>query len=273
MMKNAFRKCGATHNAPTLHDSQRHRMVRAMPVAQIIDFPTSSAAYLGGLRQAALSVFAYVLFGTYIGIGALAYDFNFSLVWVTLSTLLVWAGPAQVILISTLGGGAQVVEAAIAVGLSGVRLMPMVVSLMPILRGPKTKTHQLLLPAHFTAVSMWVEAIRLAPQIPVERRIPFVNGLATGYMMSALIATVAGYYLAARLPVLFTAALLFLTPMSFLVSIARNSNFLVDRLAMLLGLVLGPVLAYRNVELDVMWAGVGGGTLAYLIHRVREGLR
>jgi predicted branched-subunit amino acid permease len=248
-------------------------MVRAMSGPYTIDYPSNAAAYLGGLRQSVVSVFAYVLFGTYIGIGALAYDFNFSLLWVTASTLLVWAGPAQVILISTLGGGAQLVEAAIAVGLSGVRLLPMVVSLMPILRGPKTRTRQLLLPAHFTAVSMWVESMRLGPQMPVERRIPFVNGIASGYMISALIATVAGYYLAARLPVLLTAALLFLTPMSFLVSIARNSTFLVDRLALLLGLLLGPILAYRNVELDIMWAGIAGGTLAYVAHRVRKSLR
>jgi predicted branched-subunit amino acid permease len=238
-----------------------------------IDFASSSAAWFGGVRSAFLSVFAYVLFGTYIGIGALAHDFNFSLLWVTASTVLVWAGPAQVILISTLGGGAALIEAAVAVGLSGVRLLPMVVALMPILRGPQTRSYELLLPAHFTAISMWVESMRLAPQMPVERRIPFCNGLATGYMTSAMIATVAGYYLAARLPVLFAAALLFLTPMSFLVSIARNSSLLVDRLALILGLVIGPILAFREVELDMMWAGIVGGTLAYFAHRVRESLR
>jgi predicted branched-subunit amino acid permease len=251
----------------------RFSIVRAMPEPYKIDFASSTAAFLGGVRSAWLSVFAYVLFGTYIGIGALAYDFNFSLAWVTWSTLLVWAGPAQVILISTLGGGAQLVEVAVAVGLSGVRLLPMVVSLMPVLRGPQTRSYQLLLPAHFTAVSMWVESMRLAPLMPVERRIPFCNGLACGYMGSAMIATVAGYYLAARLPVLLTAALLFLTPMSFLVSIARNSNLLVDRLALLFGLVIGPILAYRNVELDVMWAGIAGGTIAYVAHRIRESMR
>ena len=248
-------------------------MVPRMPGDDRIDFASSTAAFVGGIRAAWLSVFAYVLFGTYIGIGALAYDFNFSLAWVTASTLLVWAGPAQVILISTLGGGAQMIEAAVAVGLSGVRLLPMVVSLMPILRGPQTKHWHLLLPAHFTAVSMWVESMRLAPLMPVERRIPFCNGLATGYMMSAMIATVAGYYLAARLPVLFTAGLLFLTPISFLVSIARNSDLLVDRLALILGLVIGPILALRDVELDVLWAGIAGGTIAYLAHRIRESLR
>lgn len=249
------------------------RMVRVMPAPPILDFPNYTAAWLGGVRSAWLSVYAYVLFGTYIGVGALAYDFNFSLVWVTASTLLVWAGPAQVILISTLGGGAQLIEVAIAVGLSGVRLLPMVVTLMPLLRGPNTKAHQLLLPAHFTAVSMWVESVRLAPQIAPDRRIPFVNGLATGYLMSAVIATVFGYYLAQRLPPLLTAALLFLTPVSFLVSIVRNSSLLIDRLALIFGLVLGPVLAYRNVELDVMWAGVAGGSIAYVVQRVRGAMR
>jgi ABC-type amino acid transport system permease subunit len=91
-------------------------------------------------------------------------------------------------------------------------------------------------------------------------------------MVAAMIGTVAGYYLAARLPVLLTAALLFLTPMSFLVSITRNSNLLVDRLALILGLVIGPILAFRNVELDVMWAGIAGGTIAYVADRIRRGL-
>ena len=115
------------------------RMVQRMPGEYRIDFASNGAAWLGGIRSAWLSVFAYVLFGTYIGVGALAYDLNFSLLWVTLSTLLVWAGPAQVILISTLGSGAKLIEVAVAVGLSGVRLLPMVVSLMPILRGPQTR--------------------------------------------------------------------------------------------------------------------------------------
>ena len=236
-------------------------------------FETSRAAYFAGIRAAWLSVFAYVLFGTYIGIGALAYDFGFSLLWVCLSTLLVWAGPAQVILISALGGGAALVEVAIAVALSGVRLLPMVVSLLPVLKTPRTRQRDLLLPAHFTAVSMWVESMRVAPLIAPERRIVFCNGIASGYMLSALTATVIGYYLAARLPLLMTAGLLFLTPMSFLVSVARNSRMLVDKLALGLGLLIGPLLAYRDVDLDILWAGIGGGTLAYVIHRARESMR
>ena len=51
-------------------------------------------------------MFCLVLIGTYVGIGALAHDYGFSLGWALLSTLLVWAGPAQVILVSALGSGA-----------------------------------------------------------------------------------------------------------------------------------------------------------------------
>ena len=61
------------------------------------------------------TVLALVLFATYLGIGALAHDTHFSLGWALASTALVWAGPAQIILISTLGSGATVVQAAIAV--------------------------------------------------------------------------------------------------------------------------------------------------------------
>lgn len=242
-------------------------MVRPM-LGPSLHFESSSSAFLAGYRSAWLSVFAYVLFGTYIGVGALAHDFGFSVWWVALTTILIWAGPAQVILISALGAGSPLIEVAIAVGLSGVRLLPMVVSLLPLLKGPKTRFRELILPAHMTAVSMWVESMRLAPLVAVELRIPFVNGLGAGYFSSALIATFGGYYLAAQLPALLTAALLFLTPMSFLVSIARNSRELIDRLALLFGLIIGPILAYYAVNLDIMWSGVIGGTLAYGAHRI-----
>ncbi len=232
-----------------------------------LHFESSFSAFAGGFRAAGASVFAYVLFGTYIGIGALAHDFGFSVWWVALSTLLVWAGPAQVILISALGAGSPLIEVAIAVALSGVRLLPMVVALLPILKGPQTRFRDLILPAHMTAVSMWVESMRLAPLMAAEYRIPFANGLGAGYFASALTATFGGFYLAAQLPPLLTAALLFLTPMSFLVSIARNGRDLVDRLALILGLIIGPVMAYYAVSLDIMWSGVIGGTLAYAAHR------
>ena len=235
--------------------------------------PSTAVNFLAGLRSALTSVFFLVLAGTYVGMGALAHDFGFAPWWLAISSILVWAAPAQVILISALGTGASLFEAALAVTLSAIRLFPMVVALMPLLRGPKTRTRDLLLPAHFTAVSMWVESLRLLPGMPHQRRIPFCNGLSVGYMGTAVVFGFVGYYLAAGLPVLLAATLLFLTPMSFLISTANNARMMVDRLAFVLGLVLGPAFAYFAIGLDLMWTGLVGGTLAYLVHRFREAMQ
>jgi predicted branched-subunit amino acid permease len=228
------------------------------------------AAFFGGVRSALGSVFFPVLAGTYIGIGALAHDFGFSSWWLALSTVLVWAAPAQVILLSALGAGSAIFEAAIAVTLSAIRLFPMVVALLPLIRRKETPFYKLLLPTHFTSVSMWVESLRLLPAIPAENRIAFCNGLSTTYMAIATTFGFVGFYLAAKLPPLLAGALLFLTPLSFLISKARNAHMLVDRLALVLGLILGPILSALDVGLDIMWTGIVGGTAAYAVHRLRE---
>jgi len=228
------------------------------------------SGFLGGLRGGVTSIYMVVVAGSYVSIGALAHDLGFPLVWAVLTTLLVWAAPAQVILISALGAGAPPLEVALAVGLSSMRLLPMVVALLPLLRAESTRLRNLLLPTHLTSVSMWVESLRLLPGIAREHRIAFCNGVALGLVGVAVVFGFAGFYLAAGLPPLFAGGLLFLTPVSFLLSTARNARALVDKLALLLGLALAPLLAMQHVQLDLMWSGVIGGTLAYGIHRLRE---
>ena len=90
---------------------------------------------------------------------------------------------------------------------------------------------------------------------------------------SGHVGSITGFYLAASLPVLLTAALLFLTPMSFLVSTARNSSTLVNQFALGFGLIVSPVLSYFQIGLDLMWTGIISGTAAYAVHRLREALR
>jgi predicted branched-subunit amino acid permease len=234
------------------------------------NFASTSAAFFGGYRTALRSVFFPVISGTYVGIGALAHGFGLSVWWLTMSTVLVWASPAQVVPISALGSGASPVEVAIAVGLTGVRLLPMVVALLPILRRAGARLRDLLLPTHFTSISMWVESLRLLPALPREERMAFCNGLSVGFMSAASVAGVVGFYLASELPPLFAGALLFITPMSFLVSTARNASAMIEKLALVFGLALRAVLAAYHVGLDILWTGIGGGTLAYLIHHARK---
>lgn len=229
-----------------------------------------AAAFVDGLRAVTRSVFIIVIVGSYISIGALAHDLGFSLAWTALSTLLIWAAPAQVILMTALGAGTAPFEAAIAVSLSGIRLLPMVVVLLPVLRAAKTRVRALILPAHFTSVSFWIESLRLAPGLPRENRIAFANGIGAGLLAAASVATVAGYYLAGVLPNALVAAMLFLTPMSFLTSTIRGARLLSDKAAYVIGVVMAPLLAWAHVDLDLLWTGIVGGTAAYGLHRLRR---
>src|SRR4030081_2447017 len=218
--------------------NQVFRVPVPLPALDSPRWQSSARAFGWGLRSVTSTVLTLVLFATYLGIGALAHDTHFSLGWALASTALVWAGPAQIILISTLGSGATVVQAAIAVTVSAIRLFPMVVSILPMMRTPQTKRRHLVLVTHFIAVTLWVECFRLLPQVPRERRIAFTHGLGFGLRSVCLVGTTIGYGLAANLPQLFAAAILLLTPLAFLLSTARNCRQLSDILALVLGLAL-----------------------------------
>src|ERR1700724_3199342 len=158
----------------------------ALPPLDSPSWQSPLRAFAWGMRSVASTVLTLVLFATYLGIGALAHDTHFSLGWVLASTVLVWAGPAQIILISTLGSGATALQAAIAVTVSAIRLFPMVVSVLPMLRTPRTKRRHLVLVTHFIAVTLWVECFRLLPQVPRERRAPFPHLLGVRLLLGCL---------------------------------------------------------------------------------------
>jgi predicted branched-subunit amino acid permease len=246
------------------------RLPLALPALDSPRWQSSLRAFAWGMRSVASTVLTLVLFATYLGIGALAHDTHFSLGWALASTAFIWAGPAQIILISTLGSGATALQAEIAVTVSAIRLFPMVVSVLPMLRTPQTKRRQLVLATHFIAVTLWVECFRLLPQVPRERRIAFTHGLGVGLLCVCLTATTIGYGLAAGLPQLFGAAILLMTPLAFLLSTARNCRQLADILALALGLALYPLAASLHSGVDILISGISAGTIAYAVHWWRE---
>lgn len=242
----------------------------ALPALDSPKWHSPLAAFAFGVKSALSSILALVLFGTFIGVGAFAHDTGFTLGWALATTVLVWAGPAQIILISTSHAGATLLESALAVTISAIRLLPMVVSVLPLLRTPQTKMRQLALPAHLVAVTVWVESFRLLPHVPRERRIAFVNGLGGALVFLSCVATILGYGLAASLPPILAAGILALTPLTFLLSTARNAHKLVDKLALALGLALYPLVQLLHTGVDIMICGLTAGTISYGVHRLRR---
>lgn len=215
----------------------------------------------------AVSTPGLVLLATFIGFGGLLHDLGFPILAGILSTLLVWALPAQVILVGGLAAGASLPALAVAVCLSGVRLLPMVVSLMPLMRGTRPRLLSELICAHFVAVTMWAEGFRLLPGIAPEGRPAYAAGLGFGLTTMSMCGTAGGFFLTGLLPGPLAVALLLLTPISFTLLLVRNARRAVDWLAIGLGTAISPVVANSPGGLDLFWAGVGGGTLAFFIAR------
>lgn len=227
--------------------------------------------FLGGVRQAA-GLPSIVLMCSLVGVGGLARDVGFPMWAGVLSTVLLWAGPAQVLLFGSLAAGQSLAAIAITVSLSSIRFFPMVVSLLPLLRGPGVGTGKLLMAAHFVAVTAWTEGRRLLPHQPAEERWPFFIGFSSMVMLAASFATGAGYYLIGALPPSLAAALLFTTPMFFTLSLAAGSRTPADWTALSLGFALAPAAAsLAGQDFDLLLVGLAGGTAAYLVHRLRRG--
>ena len=85
------------------------------------------------------SVFAYVLLGTYVGDRRVVASISATIADAGRDRADL-GGACWVIYVSTLGAGGSLIEVALAVGLSGVRLLPMVVLMLPMI---KRRTPQL----------------------------------------------------------------------------------------------------------------------------------
>lgn len=243
----------------------------APPPAPAPERHHSTLGWFGrGFTEGLRSVATVMLVGSFVGFGALLEGVGFPLVAGLVSTLLIWALPAQVILVGGIVSGTALPAVALAVTLSSIRLLPMVVSLAPYMRGPRRSLVSEAACAHFVAMTLWVEGLRLLPKIPGEGRVPYTLGLGHAYVVISGAGTIAGYMLAGSVPGPLAAGLLLLTPLSFTVLMVRNARAATDWLALGAGLVLMPLTMGLEGGLDLMIAGVGGGTLAYLVGRRLE---
>ncbi len=230
---------------------------------------SQARAFVRGLLRLMVSVPAIVLFSTSLGFGALARDGGFSFAHATFLAVIVFALPNQVVLIDQLARGATLAGAALAVTLTAVRLMPMTVTLVPLLRGTRRRPLLEILAAHFVAISTWIEGNRRLPALPQDLRLPFHLGAGSAVASMMVAGTITGYTLVAGIPAIVTAALLFMTPLYFVLSLIATSRSRMDFAAIVLGCGLSPVLFLLMPGFDLLGTGLIGGTLAYMIGRRR----
>ena len=209
---------------------------------------------------------AWMIMLSLFGVGSLARDVGHPLGAAMFSTLIVWAGPAQVIFYGGLAANVPLPTIALAVCLSSIRFLPMTMSFLPLLRGPSTTRFTELLAAHYISITVWTESLRRLPDMPRAERVPYYFGFANSCIILSALATGAGYLLVGAVPGPLAAGLLAVTPIFFTISLTVGARIPADWIALALGFALEPVaLAVLGPGLDLMGVGLIGGTIAFFI--------
>jgi hypothetical protein len=207
--------------------------------------PSDRVVFLRAFRDAVMFP-AWIVSMSVVGIGSLAHDAGFPAGTAAVSTLLIWAAPAQVMLFAGIAAGTPLAVLALAIGLSSIRFLPMTMAILPLLRSPGQRTSTQFLAAHFVAVTVWVESRRRLPHMPQAERVPYFFGFALGCISLS-------------------------APIFFTVSLVAGARGAMDWAALAAGFGLTPLAtALVGREFDLVVLGLVGGTGAYLVGRMRR---
>jgi len=230
-------------------------------------FESESQAFNRGLRDA-LGAPAVVLFAGMLGFGALGHSIGLSFWVTTASSLLMYALPGQVVFAEMVATGATAFVIGLAAALTAARFLPMTLTVLPQIPAER-RDAKLYLWVHTLSMTSWAIAMRDFPKMdPLHRRAYFCGLGLVCWGVSAP-ATAIGYLLAGTVPLPITLALVFLNPLFFLLTFAEVRPS-ANRIAILLGAVLGPLTYLVSRDYSLLATGLIGGTTAYLIIRVLD---
>ncbi|GGH25025.1 branched-chain amino acid permease (azaleucine resistance) [Alsobacter metallidurans] len=242
------------------------------PDGDDLQTPASTWVYRGA--RDALALPAWVVALSLVGVGGLAQSVGHPVWAAMMSTLVIWAGPAQVIFYGGIAAGMTPLAVAAAVGFSSVRFFPMTVAILPLLRRPGQGFWAQCAAAHFVAVTVWTENLRRLPGKPPPARLPYYYGFAAACILLSTLSTGAGYFLVGALPTPLAAGILFVSPIYFTLSISAGARVPADWLAIALGFALEPPMrALLGDGFDLLGVGLVGGTAAFLFGQMLEGRR
>jgi len=227
-------------------------------------FANRREAFWQGIRDA-LGAPVLVLFAGMVGFGAMGHSHGFD-VWMTgLTSLLMFALPGQVVMLEMFISGSSLLAIGFAVTLTSTRFVTMVVTLFPQLHR-RDRNPLLYLWVHMLAMTAWAVSMREFPAIAPKHRLNYFIGLALPCWLISPLGTVLGYFVAGWVPAAVTLGLVFINPLFFLLTFTEVKPW-VNRIAIGLGCLLGPVFYMWDADSSLLLTGVVAGSLAYVVER------
>ena len=200
-----------------------------------------------------------------VGFGAMGHTHGFDAWTMGLTSLLMFALPGQVVMLEMFISGSSLLAIGFAVTLTSTRFVTMVVTLFPQLHR-RDRNPLLYVWVHMLAMTAWAVSMREFPAMAPKYRLNYFIGLALPCWLISPIGTVLGYFVAGWVPVAVTLGLVFINPLFFLLTFTDVKPW-VNRMAIGLGCVLGPVFYVFDADSSLLLTGLVAGTLAYFIDR------
>ncbi len=217
----------------------------------------------------AINVPGFALCSTLVGFGAIAREAGFDIWMTTTTTLLVFGMPGQVAMATLYASGSSLILIFIAVSLANMRMMLMVISGSDLL---KLSLHNLpfwkrLLLMQGIAITTWAQIGLKRTTISPENLVHYFKGFALGIYAFAITGTIIGFYLDDYIPEHILRIVIFVTPL-YLLMVIINAKQTTNRLAVVIGGTLCPLLYPYTGDWAILYAGFIGGTLGALIMRM-----
>lgn len=226
----------------------------------------NSKIFLKGLKaNVGVRSPAIPLAACFIALGALLKDAGLNLQQSTASSFFTYALPGQLVMAESLVLGASLVNIFIAVWLVNFRLYPMTVSLFPILKHESQSKWKYYLSCHFLAISSWLIAKDLCKKVNIKYRLDFWIGVGFGTWSTAVIMTVAGYSLNDYLNKDMMIGLAIVNPVYFICMMIGAMKNLSMNIAIIGGIILGPIIYLFSAEWAILITGIVVGTIAFLL--------
>jgi predicted branched-subunit amino acid permease len=203
-------------------------------------------------------------FAAMAGFGSLAADAGTPLWAAVALTIGVWNMPGQVAFVELYASEATLLLFALIVTVASVRIFPITVATIPLLRKGLGVTPQHFILAQLNSVTSYVRLVDVAQtEHDVDSRIGFFTAFTLGTLVVGTIGTVLGFALAGLLPVAGVQALIFITPLYLLLLTARSPKVQVQ-LSVLTGCLLVPAFSVWMGSIGTLAGGLVAGSLAYI---------
>lgn len=211
---------------------------------------------------------SFALFTTMIGFGAIAREAGLDIYVTVATTMFVWGMPGQVAFADLYAAGASGLVIFTAVALANMRMLPMTVSGLPMmhLKEHKQGLFRNIVIAHLLAITGWAQLTAARNKVPPMGVLPYYLGFVSVVYVAANLGTVFGFYLSDIVPDPVIRVAVYVTPL-YIVLLVSSARVWANRLAVLLGAILGPLTYPILGDWCILAAGIGGGTAAVVVAR------